>query len=76
MLDISKKRDLNSGVDGDSQNTMPKVGVKAVQRLAGPADSADGRTTAVHFCLALYKKLFSSLNVQSHNPQTYHLLPK
>ncbi|MFT5915931.1 MAG: hypothetical protein ACJAWV_003172 [Flammeovirgaceae bacterium] len=35
------------------QKTLPKVGVKAVQRLAGPTDSADGRTTAIHFCLAL-----------------------
>jgi hypothetical protein len=39
MLDISKKRDLGSGVDGDSQKTLPKIGVKAVQRLAGPTDS-------------------------------------
>ncbi|MFT5915843.1 MAG: hypothetical protein ACJAWV_001739 [Flammeovirgaceae bacterium] len=40
MLDISKKRDLGSGVDGDSQKTLPKIGVKAVQRLAGLTDSA------------------------------------
>jgi hypothetical protein len=33
--------------------TLPKVGFKSAQRLAGPADSADGRTTAFHFCSSM-----------------------